>query len=61
MNKSRYTPEQVAFGLRLAQGGHPAAEVCRKMGFSNRTFYWRKKKFQGVGVAGMRRLKTLEE
>lgn len=32
MKKSRYTPEQVAFGLRQAESGTPVPEVCRKKG-----------------------------
>ena len=32
MKSSRYTPEQVAFGLRQAEEGTPVSEVCRKMG-----------------------------
>ena len=34
IEKSRYGPEQVAFGFRQAEEGTPVAEVCRKMGVS---------------------------
>ena len=61
MKSSRYTPEQVAFGLRQVEEGTPVAEVCRKMGISEQTFYRKKKKFQGMGVAEVRRLRILEE
>ena len=61
MKKSRYTPEQVAFGLRQAEEGTPVSEVCRKMIFSEQTFYRWKKKFQRMGVAEVRRLRVLEE
>ena len=61
MKRSRYSPEQVAFGLRQAEEGTPVAEVCRKMGISEQTFYRWKKKFQGMGVAEVRRLRVLEE
>ena len=61
MKSSRYTPEQVAFGLREAEEGTPVSEVCRNMGISEQTFYRWKKKFQGMGVAEVRRLKVLEE
>ena len=37
------------------------SEVCRKMGISEQTFYRWKKKFQGIGVAKVRRLRVLEE
>ena len=61
MKSSRYSPEQVAFGLRQAEEGTPVAEVCRKMVISEQTFYRWKKRFQGMGVAEMRRLRVLEE
>ena len=61
MKRSRYSPEQVAFGLRQAEEGTPVAEVCRKMGISEQTFYRWKKRFQGMGVAEVRRLRVLKE
>ena len=57
MEKSRYTPEQVAFGLCQAEEGTLVSEVCRKMGISEQTFYRWKKRFQGMGVAEVRRLR----
>ena len=61
MKKSRYSPEQVAVGLRQSESGTPVCEVCRKMGISEQSFYRWKKKFQGMGVAEMRHLRVLEE
>ena len=61
MKKSRYSPEQVAFCLRQAEEGTPVPEVCCKVGISEQTFYRWKKKFQGMGVAEVRRLRILEE
>ena len=61
MKKSRYSPEQIAFGLRQAEGGTPVVEVCRKMGVSEQTFYRWKKRFAGMGVTEVRRLKLLED
>ena len=61
MKSSRYSPEQVAFGLRQAEEGTPVAEVCRKMGISEQTFCRWKKRFQGMGVAVVRRQRVLEE
>jgi putative transposase len=61
MKKSRYTAEQLAFALRQAESGAPVLEVCRKMGIAEQTFYRWKKKFLGMGVAEVRRLKVLEE
>ncbi len=61
MKRSRYTEEQIAFALRQAEGGTPVGEVCRKMGISEQTFYRWKRKYAGMGVAELRRLKMLEE
>ena len=39
MKKSKFTGEQIAFALRQAEVGTPVAEVCRKMGISEATYY----------------------
>jgi putative transposase len=39
----------------------PVAEICRKMGISDATFYNWRKKFAGMGVSEIRRLKALED
>lgn len=61
MRKSKYTDEQIAFALRQAEGGTRVAEICRKMGISEATFFNWKKKYGGLGVGELRRLKQLEE
>ena len=61
MKKSRYSPEQVAFALRQAEGGTPVSEICRKMGVSEQTYYRWKKRYAGMGVAEVRRLTVIEE
>ena len=60
MKKSRFTNEQIAFGLRQVESGTPIEEVCRKPGISQQTFY-RWKKFAGMGVEELRRVKSLED
>jgi putative transposase len=61
MKKSRFTDEQIAFALRQAEVGAPIREVCRKMGVSEQTLFRSKKKFAGMGVPEVRRLKQPEE
>lgn len=59
--KKRFTEEQISFALRQAEGGTPVTEVCRKMGISEQSFYRWKRKYDGMGVAELRRLRQLEE
>ena len=61
MKSSRYSPEQVAFAMRQAESGTPVPEVCRKMGIAEQTFSRGKKKYAGMGVAEVRKLRILEE
>jgi putative transposase len=59
--KKRFTQEQIAFALRQAEGGTAVEEVIRRLGISEATFYRWRKKYAGLGVAEMRRLRQLEE
>ncbi len=61
MKKTKFTEQQIAFALRQAETGTRVAEVCRKLGISDATFYNWKKKYGGLGVPELRRLKQLEE
>ena len=57
----RYSNEQIAFTLRQAESGVPVAEICRKVGITEQTFYRWKKKYGSLGVPELRRLKQLED
>jgi putative transposase len=61
VKKTAFTEEQVAYALRQAEAGTPVVEVCRKLGVSEQTFYRWKRKFAGMGVTELRRLRQLEE
>jgi len=61
MKKSKFTEAQIAFALRQAEQGTRVAEICRKMGISDATFYNWKKKYGGLGVSELRRLRQLED
>ena len=61
MKKSRFTESQIVFALKQSETGVKVEEVCRKMGISESTFYNWKKKFGGLGITELRRLRQLEE
>src|SRR5205814_7876273 len=61
MKKSRFSEQQIAFVLRQAEEGTPIAEVCRKAGISEASFYSWRKKYGGLMPSEMKRLKQLEE
>ena len=61
MKKSKYSEEQIAFALRQAETGTRVVEVCRKLGITEQAFYRWKRKYGGLGVSELRRLKQLEE
>ena len=61
MKRKRFTEEQISYTLRQAESGAPVTEVCRKLGISEQTFYRWKRKYAGMGVAELRRLKQLEQ
>jgi putative transposase len=61
MKRSKFTEAQIIFALKQSETGVAVAEVCRKMGISEATFYNWKKKYGGLGVPELRRLKQLEE
>ncbi len=59
--KKSFTQEQIVSALHQAETGTPTAEVCRKVGITEQTFYRWKRKYSGMGIAELRRLKQLEE
>jgi putative transposase len=60
MRKSRFTEEQIIAILAEQERGMATAEVCRKHGISEGTFYKWKAKFGGLQVSDAKKLKTLE-
>lgn len=61
VKKTRYSEEQIAYALKQAETGTSVAEVIRRMGISEQTFYRWKKLYGGLGVGELRRLKQLED
>jgi len=61
MKRSKFTEAQIAFALKQSETGTRVEEICRKMGISQATFFNWKKKYGGLGVSELRRLRQLEE
>jgi putative transposase len=59
--KKRFSDEQIISILREAEAGVSARELCRKHAISDATFYTWRKKFGGMDVPEVKRLKLLEE
>ena len=60
MKRSRFSEEQIIGILKEHQAGLSARELCRKHGISDATFYTWRKKYGGMEVSEVRRLKSLE-
>jgi putative transposase len=61
MRKSKFTEEQIAYALQQAAAGVPIAELCRKYGISDATFYAWRKRYGGMAPSEVKRLKELEQ
>lgn len=61
MKKSRFTEEQIISILKEQEQGLKVAEVCRKHGIADQTFHNWKKKYGGLTVDELRRMKELEQ
>ena len=60
MRKSKFTESQIVGILGEGEAGLPVAEICRKHGISNATYYQWKSKYSGVSASELKRIKDLE-
>ena len=61
MKASKFSEAQKAFILKQGADGVPVAEVCRKAGISQATYFNWKRKYAGMMPSEMKRLRELEQ
>ena len=61
MKASKFTDAQKALIIRQGEEGTPVAEICRKAGISQATYFNWKKKYAGMMPGEMKRLRELED
>ena len=61
MKASQFSDARKAFILKQGEEGVPVAEICRRAGISQATYFNWKKKYEGLTPPEMRRLKLLED
>ena len=61
MKRSRFTEEKIIHALRRVEGGESTKEVIREYGITEATFYTWKRKYAGLGVPELKKLKSQDE
>jgi putative transposase len=61
MKKTRFTESQIIKALKENESGRDLNEICRELGIHRATFYAWKKKYGGMELKEVQRLKELEE
>ena len=61
MKRKKYTEEQIIQVLKEGEAGASVADLTRKYGMSDGSYYNWKTKYAGLSVSELKRLKALEE
>ena len=61
MKRKRFTEEQIIAILKEHEAGVKTADLCRKHGLAEQTFYNWKNKYGGMDMSDARKLKVLED
>jgi len=61
MKRKRYTDEQIVQVLKEAEASAKTADLCRKYGMSEQSFYKWKSRYSGMDISMLKKLKSLEE
>lgn len=60
MKKSRFSESQIVSILKEVDAGMKVADVCRKHGISNPTYYQWKSKYGGMSASELKRMREVE-
>ena len=61
MKKTRFTESQIIKALKENEQGRSVLEIARELGIDKSTFYYWRKKYGGMEITQLKRLKELEE
>ncbi len=61
MKKSNFTETQIVKAIQEHEGGRKAEDICREMGVSPAAFYKWRKRYGGMEVQELKKLRELEE
>jgi len=61
MKRKRFSEEQILSVLKQAEAGRSVPEICREQGVSDATFYNWRKKYSGLELSDLKKMKALED
>jgi putative transposase len=61
MPKRGHSEEKIVAVLRQVESGERVADICRKVGISEATYYTWKKRYAGLGISELRELRQLRD
>ena len=59
--KKRFTEEQIVTILKEGESGRKVGEICREYGISDATYYTWRRRYRGMGISDVKKMKRIEE
>lgn len=60
MKRSKFTESQIIKALKENEQGRRVSEISRELGIDKSTFYYWRKRYSGMEISHLKRLKELE-